>query len=329
MTGCSSLAAAASLPPMPPFFRPLPRLRLPSKRPSGAADEARLCQWVPVGLLAIAVGLALIPAIANSPQKASPTLMPATPQTQGRGIQMLFNRSRLQRPSLTVPLPVQPVPLPPQQAWPELPIVHGEPGFADLNSQHWAWPILADLRQRNLIEGFPDNTFRPAAPITRAEFATQMAQLFDLPLKQPELAEPTIYTDMAPSHWAYRSVQRAVQMGFLSGYPDAAFLPDQPISRLHVIVALANGLTLKSSSSATAILAPYSDRGQVPAWAMPALVAATEAGLVINYPSPHQLAPHRPATRAEVAVMLHRALVYTGTLSDVPFRYGMSLPEAE
>lgn len=247
--------------------------------------------------------------------------------SQGRGFQALFGRSR--RQPLTVPLLVLPQPLPPQQAWPDLPLVQGHPGFTDLSSGHWAWPILADLSQRNLIAGFPDDTFRPADPMTRAEFATQLAQLFNLPLGRSRLGAETLYTDMPPGHWAYGSVQHAVQMGFLSGYPDETFLPDQTISRLHVMVALANGLTLKSSSSATTVLKPYRDRGQVPPWAARSLVAATEAGLVVNHPDLSQLAPHRPASRAEVAAMLHRALIYTGTLQDVPFRYVVGLPEPE
>ncbi|MBE9110265.1 S-layer homology domain-containing protein [Nodosilinea sp. LEGE 07298] len=228
---------------------------------------------------------------------------------------------------MIVPLPVLPQPLPPQQAWPALPLVQGQPGFSDLNSGHWAWPILVDLSQRNLIAGFPDNTFRPADPMTRAEFAAQLNQLFNLPLERSRLAGENTYTDVATSHWAYSSVQQAVQMGFLSGYSDETFLPDQTISRIHVIVALASGLTLKSNSSATTVLKPYSDRGQVPPWAARSLVAATEAGLVVNYPDLNQLAPYRPASRAEVAVMLHRALVYTGTLQDIPFRYVVELPE--
>lgn len=311
---------------MPPFFRPWPRLRPPPKHLTESAGGTQPRPWVSAGMLAIVVGL--IPAIVHYSRSASSSLTPAGPRTQSRSIQALL-RSRPQQRSLTVPPPVLPQPLSPQQAWPDRPLVPGQPGFTDLNDQHWAWPILSDLRQRNLIAGFPDNTFRPAAPITRAEFAAQLAQFFNLPLKRAVLTEQTAYTDMAPSHWAYSSVGQAVQMGFLSGYPDATFLPDQPISRLHVMVALANGLTLKSSRSATMMLAPYTDRGQVPSWAAPALVAAAEAGLVVNYPDPNQLAPHRPASRAEVAVMLHQALVYTGTLSDVPFRYGLDLPEAE
>ncbi|MGB3135572.1 MAG: S-layer homology domain-containing protein [Nodosilinea sp.] len=256
-------------------------------------------------------------------------MVPATSYIQSRGLKALFTRSSQKQRPLTVPPPVLPNPLPPQQAWPDLPQVKAQPSFTDLDTKHWAWPILADLSQRNLITGFPDGTFRPAAPITRAEFAAQLAQLFNLPTK-PQ-AEVTVYTDMPTTHWAYGSVQQSMQMGFLSGYPDGTFLPEQTVSRIHVIAALASGLTLKSSRSALMALKPYSDQSQVPPWATSSLIAVLDAGLVVNYPNPKQLAPARPAERAEVAVMLHRALVYTGTLDDVPSPYvvgasGLTVP---
>jgi hypothetical protein len=201
----------------------------------------------------------------------------------------------------------------------------GQPQFTDLDGQHWAWPVLADLAQRQLITGFPDGSFRPAAPMTRVELAAQLAHLFNRPTARP--IDPAPYPDLPPEHWAYGSVQEAVRMGFLSATPDGAFLPNQPVSRIQVIVALANGLALKSSSGPAQVLATYQDADQVPPWATRQLIAATEAGLVINHPERSQLLPHQGATRAEVAAMLHRALVYTGLLQEVPLPYVVDLPQ--
>ena len=306
---------------MPPPFRPTLRFRLPARSRSGAR-RGRL--WL-VGLLAIATGTLLI-WTSKRPLEAEPTLVPAAAPSRSKGIKALFSRSDRQRQPLTVPPPVLPQPLPPQQAWPDLPLMQAQPSFTDLDSSHWAWPILADLAQRKLIAGFPDGTFRPADPVTRAEFAAQLARLFNLP---PDLSRPpgdTTYSDISASHWAYGSIQQSVRMGFLSGYPDDSFLPDQTLSRIHVIVALANGLMLRSSSSAALVLAPYSDYDQVPPWAIRSLVAAMEAGLVVNHPDVQQLAPNRPASRSEVAAMLHRALVYAGYLQNVPSPYVAGSP---
>lgn len=271
--------------------------------------------------MAIASGLTLLLWTSRRPVDAGATLIPATNPAQPRGLKALLRRNRPKPSALTVPPPVIPQPLPPQQAWPELPRVQAQPSFNDLDTSYWAWPLLDDLAQRNLVSGFPDGTFRPGAAMTRAEFAAQLAQLFDLPPDRSQAPLLINYPDLEPSHWAYKSVQKTVTMGFLSGHSEGMFLPDQTVSRIQVIVALANGLTLKSSRAATDALAPYVDRDQVPIWAMRQLVAAIDAGLVVNYPEITALAPNRPASRAEVAVMLHRSLVYTGSLQPVPSPY--------
>ncbi|MEA5448983.1 S-layer homology domain-containing protein [Leptolyngbya sp. CCNP1308] len=301
---------------MPPLFRPLPRWPQASSTPG-----PRWRPLVPIGLAAIAAGLTLLLCTSKRPVDAGATLIPSTRSAPSRGLSALLRRHQAKPPTLTVPPPVIPQPLPPQQAWPAEAVVQAEPSFDDLNTSHWAWPLLADLAQRNLVSGFPDGTFRPGAAMTRAEFAAQLTHLFDFPPDRSLRPALVNYPDVKLDHWAYKSVQKTVSMGFLGGHPDGTFLPDQTVSRIQVIVALANGLTLKSSRAATEALAPYVDRDQVPIWAIRQLVAATDAGLVVNYPEINTLAPNRPASRAEVAAMLHRSLVYTGSLQTVPSPY--------
>ncbi len=310
---------------MPSSFRFLPRFRPKAKTRSGP----RLFHLVPIGLLAIAVGGALAAWTGQRTHGRTTGLLSVTqPRVQGwgGGLPGRFKRQARQRPPLIVPPQVLPQPLPPPQAWPELSVVPGHPGFTDITPDHWAWPVLTDLAQRGLISGFPEGDYRPADPMTRAEFAAQLARLFDLPQAPSKTPERGDYPDLSTDHWAYASVQKAVQMGFLTGYPEGVFLPEQTVTRIGVVVALANGLMLKSSRGTGPVLAIYSDRSQVPAWATRQLVAATEAGLVVNYPDPAQLAPNKTATRAEVAAMLHRALVYTGYLQDVPLPYVVGQP---
>lgn len=310
---------------MPSSFRLLPWFRPQAK----SRSSLRLSHLLPLGLVAIAIGGSLVAWRGQRTPEVTTTLQPAAPPTARPWESSLLHRFHRQvRPStpLTVPPPVLPQPLPPPQAWPELPLVKAQPSFTDLNPGHWAWPLLADLAQRDLVAGFPDGSFRPGEPMTRAEFAAQLTRLFDLPQELTSPSGSTPYQDVATDHWAYDSVQKSVQMGFLTGYPEGTFLPEQTVTRIHVIVALANGLRLKSSRGASLLPGLYGDQNQVPDWANLQLVAATEAGLVVNYPDLGQLDPNKPATRAEVAAMLHRALVYTGRLQEVPFTYVVKSP---
>jgi hypothetical protein len=309
---------------MPPPFRPFARSRASAKSPA----RSRLMPLVPLVLLAIAVGGTLAAWTGYRDRTDVTTaLLPVAPPTsrsRGRGLARLWQPAAEPRPPLAVPPPTLPQPLPPGEAWPELPPVKGQ-GFTDVDFNYWAWPILADLAQRGLVSGFPDGSFRPTEPMTRAEFAAQLARLFDFPSNRDLLLAADL-PDLGADHWAYPSVTQSVQMGFLTGDPEGGFLPDQTVTRIQVIVALANGLMLRSSSGPARVLAVYSDQDQVPPWAIRQLVAATEAGLVVNYPDRGQLAPNQTATRAEVAAMLHRALVYTGQLQEVPFAYVVTAP---
>jgi hypothetical protein len=183
----------------------------------------------------------------------------------------------------------------------------------DLPASHWAYPMITELLEQGLVSGFPDGSFRPDQPMTRAEFASQLARTFDLSLKQ----EAQKFSDLTLADWATDDIQQSVEMGFLAGYPEGNFLPNQTIDRIQVITALAQGLNLKTSSGSRVILRYYKDYDQVPDWATKPLIAATEAGLIVNHPDVSLLAPNRPASRAEVAAMLYRSLVYIGHLEDI------------
>ncbi|MEB3290863.1 MAG: S-layer homology domain-containing protein [Leptolyngbya sp.] len=230
-------------------------------------------------------------------------------------LQLLHSLTVEPAPPPEIPRLVLPQPLPPQEVWPESPNPLPRPYFRDGNEVPWVAPILDDLAQRRLIQGFPDGTFRPQDSMTRAEFATQLSHLFVLP---PQDSPPRPYPDVDPNHWAMAHIQNAVAMGFLAGYPDHTFGPEDTITRIQVVTALAKGLNLQSSRSPDQVIQVYQDADQVPPWAKTALMTALEANLVVNYPHPQRLEPNREANRAEVIAMLRQALVYTGQLSPLP-----------
>jgi len=160
--------------------------------------------------------------------------------------------------------------------------------------------------------------------MTRAELATQLAQLNITNLAHVSssstgqaVSNPS-YRDVDPQHWAYRPIQLVVQTGYMAGYPDGSFRPDQPLTRLQVVLSLSQGLGLKSQNSPAQVLQLYEDHQQVPDWGAQALAASLEAGLVIGEPESNKLEPNRLATRAEVISMIHAVLIYTGQIKPLP-----------
>ena len=167
--------------------------------------------------------------------------------------------------SINVPPPVIPQISPPEtQATTALANRPQASPFRDLDASHWAYPMVTELLSRDLVSGFPDGSFQPDRPMSRSGFASQHARSFDLSL----VREAKPFTDVKPGNWALQDIQKALQMGFLTGYPDSQFYPDETIDRIQVLTALAQGLNLKSSSGTRALLRYYNDYDKVPEWAV-------------------------------------------------------------
>ncbi len=189
--------------------------------------------------------------------------------------------------------------------------------FSDVGDNYWANQYVMSLNEANVISGFPDGTFRPDAQMTRAQFASVLAGAF----AQPTIRQPIKFSDVPAGHWAEGAISMAYARGFLSGYPDGTFGLDQPITRLEVLLSLANGLGIEKSGDTAELLKTFADSGQVPAWAAEAIAAATDKGLVVNYPDVRQLNPQRNASRAEIAAIAYQALASRGAVSAIASPY--------
>ena len=91
--------------------------------------------------------------------------------------------------------------------------------FYDVTSAHWAANYIGYMEQFGIVRGYSDGTFRPNAPITRAEFAAiccRFEQLTD---------GAATFTDVPASHWAAKSISYAAKRGWVTGYADGTFKP--------------------------------------------------------------------------------------------------------
>ncbi|AUC61005.1 PKD repeat [Cyanobacterium sp. HL-69] len=189
--------------------------------------------------------------------------------------------------------------------------------FNDLSPNHWASEFIGALVQRGVIAGFPDGTFRPEAPVTRAQFAAMV---------QSALPKDTIrgginFSDVPSNYWATGAINNAYQMGFLSGYPSNVFRPEQNIPREQVLVSLANGLNYTPRNSAATVVSFFNDSNAISGFAQSPIAAATENRIVVNYPNTRQLNPTRNATRAEVAAFIYQALSSQGQVANLSSPY--------
>ncbi len=187
--------------------------------------------------------------------------------------------------------------------------------FADVPAGHWARQFITSLADRGVIAGFPDGSFRPDEPVTRAQYAAMVRGAFS----QSAVRGATSFVDVPPNYWAAAAIREADTMGFLSGYPGNIFQPDQNIPRAQVLVSLANGLNYTASNQNS--IQVYRDVATIPGYAVASLAAATERRLVVNYPDVQVLRPNQTATRADVAAFIYQALASQNQVATVNSPY--------
>jgi hypothetical protein len=126
------------------------------------------------------------------------------------------------------------------------------------------------------------------------------------------------FVDVPANYWGYEAIQAAYQTGFLEGYPNNIFNPEQNIPRVQVLVSLATGLELAAPPQVANVLnSTFRDAPQIPGFARNQVAAATVNQLVVNYPDVASLNPNQVATRADVAAFIYQALVKEGTLPQL------------
>jgi hypothetical protein len=177
----------------------------------------------------------------------------------------------------------------------------GANGFKDTGA-HWAKADIDEMVAKGIVQGYSaDNTFRPDNTITRAEFVTLVNRAF-----QFTTPATTQFTDVAPADWYAQQVSCAVAAGYIQGFGDGTFKPQNLITRQEVFTMIARVLKLDLSSDNT-ILQRFQDGAQIPEWSRGAIIALLEKGLITAYPD-NTLRFAQNMTRGESVVFLKRSM---------------------
>ncbi len=108
-----------------------------------------------------------------------------------------------------------------------------ESKFLDVKEGDWYTAYVKYLSNVGIVNGYEDGSFRPDNSITRAEFATIASRFFEL-----ENGSESNFPDVAADHWAKAYIDSAVVKGWLLGYEDGTFRPDQPIKRSEAVTII-------------------------------------------------------------------------------------------
>ncbi len=105
-------------------------------------------------------------------------------------------------------------------------------GFKDLPSTHWASGFIIVAKENGIISGYPDDTFKPSALITRAEITSVLVRALNLSRVGDSDSIPEVFKDWQEIPvWAADAVISAHNYKLIKGFPDGSFYPEKNATR--------------------------------------------------------------------------------------------------
>ena len=184
----------------------------------------------------------------------------------------------------------------------------GNTKFTDVtNNYSWATDAINELVEKGVLDGVGNKKFAPDAPVTKAQFAKMLAGALEI--EAADGAEVT-YNDVTQEHWAYPYV--LASKDFFYEAENTKFNPDENYSREKCAYAIAYALGYGSKSAnlldADVLENNFTDVDDITPALKSAVAMTVERGIVKG--SSGEVRPKGEVTRAEAAVLLHRAMQY-------------------
>ena len=182
--------------------------------------------------------------------------------------------------------------------------------YTDMNENHWAYHSIKFLTEVGVVVGYPDGSYKPDIPVTRAEFASMAIKA--LGQESTNVAQEIHFNDVTPEFWAYDIIQKAVYFDLIPDAKGESYRPFDSVTRAEAINIAVNALTTNQISQQKAddiISKSYEDYTQMPAWFLMAAAKAHVLDLVVVMPGHEgKMEANRPANRAEVAEILYKMM---------------------
>lgn len=177
--------------------------------------------------------------------------------------------------------------------------------FYDISPEYaWAKDSIDLLHQRNIIQGDDKGFFYPAENTRRGDFVLMLNRAFGFSTEVDGNFE-----DVAEDAYYFEGIGVAKKLGVLSE-KENLFYPENFITREEIMVMLLRAFVASGKDIELAredILKQYDDSENISNYARPAVAALVKCG-VINGAN-GRIAPKQYATRAEIIVILHRAMM--------------------
>lgn len=182
--------------------------------------------------------------------------------------------------------------------------------FSDVYEDHRAHREITYLVDREIIQGFTDNTFRPKENVTRGQFAAILARALKLPAAESK------FTDLQKGQALYEGVSRAAAVGIIQGRLDGRVMPNTEVSRADMAVMIDRALQTKGAHLGLTENLPYEDAKGLPAYAINSIKRMHHYNIVGAYEN-NKFSSTVFGTREDTAIYVYNMLKVLNQIDDI------------
>lgn len=167
---------------------------------------------------------------------------------------------------------------------------------SDISDNYFAKTQIEEFIKEGIINGYPDKTFRPNDKITRAEFVRIVNKAFGF----NKVGTKTL-KDVKEGAWYENDVKIALEKGYINGYEDNTFRPNENITREQMAKILGTILNITGDGKTN-----FLDDTNIAPWAKRYIDGLVDKGLISGYPD-KMFKPKNNSTRGEAVAAIHSA----------------------
>lgn len=179
--------------------------------------------------------------------------------------------------------------------------------FEDLN-EHWAEKDISWLASRYIVKG-NEGIYKPQDEVSRAEFTSLLIRI--LGIEADDQKSATQFKDVDQSAWYSNDVNKALQLGLITGVDQTRFAPNESVTREQMAVMISKVMKYlgkEQTASGLQLEKEFNDMDQISDWANDAVRLMVDSQLMLGQ-GEQEFAPKDNATRAESAVLIKKLML--------------------
>jgi hypothetical protein len=172
--------------------------------------------------------------------------------------------------------------------------------FIDVPYGHRNYVHINALVDLGIINGYSDNTFKPNNTLTRAQAAIMIVRAAGISTE----GVSSSFTDVSPTHAAYKFISAAYQAGIINGYSDGTFKPNAFVTRAQIAIMVQRAFNVQASETVVSFI-------DVPeGYAPKKFIEILASQKIVNGYSDGTFKPLNNVTRAQFSTMIYNAIQY-------------------